>query len=65
MVNRFHADPAEMRVSSQYYRSNELFDRSGVVGAAELKAVVQALQQTGDLPAGFDPQQLLLKELQQ
>lgn len=64
MVDRLHADPDDMRSSYDYYRKNQMFDPSGRLAAAQLQPVVQALQQTGDLPAGFEADRVLIKQLQ-
>ena len=64
MVDRFHADPGDMRAAYDYFQKNQMFDRSGRIAAAQLGPVVQALQQTGDLPAGFDVDRVLMKQLQ-
>ncbi|HWG03631.1 MAG TPA: ABC transporter substrate-binding protein, partial [Beijerinckiaceae bacterium] len=65
MVDRFHSDPKDMSDSYDYFAKNEMFDRSGAVTLANLQPVVAALQETGDLPQGFDATRILLNQSSQ
>jgi len=60
MVTASGLKPDEVEKAYDFYRKGNFFEPSGKVSMSRLKALVGALQNLGDLPAGMDVGRLLL-----
>jgi NitT/TauT family transport system substrate-binding protein len=60
MVMASGLKPDEVEKAYDFYRKGNFFEPSGKVSMSRLKALVGALQNLGDLPAGMDVGRLLL-----